>query len=205
MSALAVCLKESLQLVDSIVFPQNRLLVFIFDCQPNPGQPQFALSLNRENFANSSYWIFSQGIEEYFNVSKARRLEAMRIAKLFHFSAVLKQSNFCWQEVAPYDEQKELLFAAIHEVRHRVQIQLRVELFREEHTRQIERCRWWGEIQSRHYRNNPHGNLEFDAKFIECYASFELKQARYQIAPEQLRQIVLLTPHEFLEKEKQKK
>jgi len=205
MSDLVQRLKEAVELVDSAVFPENPLPVVIVSSPQLPGHPQFALVRDTGGNRNLAYVVYSHGIDEYFQESRARNLRSIEIAKTHNLFAILGPDDIGLQEIMPYDESETILAAAFHEVRHRVQFELGIELINEGHTNQIERCRRWGQAQAKHYKNDPDGAIEFDAKFFECYGAFELRKGHLQTTPKQLKDFLFMTPYWLIKKEKKRK
>jgi len=194
MNELACRLRDAILLVDSAVLPGKQLPLIVFDCRPNPGHPQFGFVRDLSGAGRDSYWVYSQGIDEYFEEGRMRHLKSIELANTHNILAKLEPNDFCLQEMVPYDEGEAILASAFHEVRHRIQFQPGVVLFNDGHTNQVERCRLWGQLQARHYKNEPNGELEFDAKFFECYGVLELRQGCLNTDAEQLRNFLSMTP-----------
>lgn len=202
MNSITAALYCAISYVDKAVFPQNTLNIRVVPKELGFHQPQFAFALDTVNPENSFYVIYERGLKEYFDIAKDINAQEMHVAKLHHIPQKLRPDDLCLMRIMSYDERKTLLGAAVHEVRHRAQYQLNVELIGPDHTARVERCRIWGEIQARHYQTDPNGAREFDAKFFEDYFAWEYMQRRLQGHPKELRSLLLMTPEQFLEREK---
>ncbi len=191
MNDIAVKLKEMLELVDSSAFPEKAFLAMIDGGYPHLGQPQLGFASVVEYLDKGFYFIFSGGLQQYFELGKECQ-----------FHGMIEPDDPMHGKGAVYWSEQELLMAvAVHEVRHRVQLHLKVPLISKFYTDKIERCRRWGELQDRHYKNIPGGDQEFDAKFFEFYGANEVRRTRLE-TPEQIKNLLHMTPHQILAREK---
>ncbi len=182
-----------ISMIDAAVFRQQALEVLIANGPPPLGRSQFGFSYDSANPTKSYYLIYSVGLLNYFEAGKP-----------FAYHVMLEPDALArgWQKgLLAFTKQEMFLGAALHEVRHRVQFCLNVPLFNRSHTDKVLRCRYWGEIQDKHYKNITDGNLEFDAKFFECYGAHEFRQGRLKINKDDLGNLLCMTSEQFLEKE----
>src|SRR6185295_10904809 len=72
-------------------------------------------------------------------------------------------------QLIPWAEEETFRALAFHEVRHRVQYQLKITLINKTHTDQIPRCRVWGAVQEEYFKPLHDKDIEFDAHFFQSY------------------------------------
>lgn len=182
-----------ISMIDSAVFPDQAFKIWLVDEPPPVGKPQFSFAYNVKDPGESFYLVYA-GLMRYFEAGRASSIHAM-----LEPEALIRAQG---KDVLQFTNDEIFLGAALHEVRHRMQYCLNIPMFNERHTSQVLRCRFWGEVQAKHYRNIPGGDQEFDAKFFECYGAHELRQGRLKLNPKDLGNLMRMTVEEFLEKEK---
>ncbi len=181
-----------ISMADTGVFPQQPCKILVVNEPPSAGKPQFAFAYDTVNQDNSFYVVYS-GLLGYFEAGKPFATHAM-----LEPDALFRAQQ---KGVLAFTNPEIFLGAAIHEVRHRVQCCLKVPLFNQTHTDQVLRCRFWGQVQGKHYKSVPDGDREFDAKFFECYAAHEYRQGRLKINEQDLGNLLRMTVEQFLERE----
>ena len=194
MMNLAARLEQMIRLVDLAAFPDKPLRIFV-SCEPPPvGHPQLGLAHVKENPDQSFYFILTNGLEQHFQQGREFcihfMLEREALARAFQKGAVY------------YTEEETLLAVSVHEVRHRVQFLAKATLFDASHTGRVLRCKYWTEKQAAHYKHDPNGAVEFDAKFFEQYVAQELRQGRCKLNAEDIGKLLHMNVEQFLEREK---
>ena len=194
MSDTAYKLKKAFELVDQSAFPQKPLQVVMIPSIPEPGQPQFGFA-NVVDANEGAYFLYIGGLEQYIAAGREFCIHTMLESDDPMFDPMYRKG------FAYFTEEETLMAVSCHEVRHRVQFHLRVELLNRGHTDQIPRCRQWGELQDRHYKNVSGGNLEFDAKFFEFYGANELRRNRFDDI-EKIGRVLRMGPQQVLTRER---
>jgi hypothetical protein len=190
---IALELKLRIENLDTLCFPERNLPVVLRDRPPFYGEPQIALAHCPGDISRDEYRICVGNIDTYIEASLP-----------YHIHVMLEQADPALEKkMVPFTKKETLLTLALHEVRHRVQYHNKIEIISPIHTKQIFRCNFWGKVQEEHYRNVPGGAQEFDALFISHYGAYEFRQGRLA-SDEAVRKILLMTPGEFLNRERQK-
>lgn len=180
-----------IRLVDKVVFSEKTLPVVALQNEPTSVQGQVSFVTAKKGFSDF-YKVHLLGLESY-----CRRICRARRHDMPEQSDPLFGMN---NRNAPYSWEDCLTGIAIHEVRHRVQYNLGIELIGPEHVGQIKRCEYWNRNQREFFRGADLGQdtaHEFDAMFLEAYGAYEFRMGRLKLA-ERVKLLLLMTPQEFL-------